>query len=322
MKAITNFRFFARKFGTSSKLVVRQATLRDADIITRRTVHEGWHIGPYDFRHYISFDPESFFIGEIGGEIAAHFGIIKFPNHYSGGGLIITDKYRRMGIASRCYSLTLSVCSDKSLTVGGDGSFEAMPILESLGFRRYWDTYGVKLSFEKVAKIITSTERFDSFVKPLNEVDLNKLLLYDQCVFGTERNDLMQRWINTPGSFGWAAIDKITNDITGYTVLKQAIRGGGTEIGMAMAPLYADNADVVKLLIKCAADECLKNPAIPKTKLEIVHPVGDSCGEEAAELMSELDAELIHIACRVYTNGVSPGRQMRKIYGIVSPTCD
>ena len=52
MKAITNFRFFARKFGTSSKLVVRQATLRDADIITRRTIQEVWHIGPYDFRHY------------------------------------------------------------------------------------------------------------------------------------------------------------------------------------------------------------------------------------------------------------------------------
>ena len=108
----------------------------------------------------------------------------------------------------------------------------------------------MKLSFEKVVKIKTSTEQFNSFVKPLNEVDLNKLLLYDQCVFGTKLNDLMQRWINTPGSFGWAAIDKNTNDITGYTVLKQVIRGGGTEIGRAMAPLYADNADVVKLLIR------------------------------------------------------------------------
>ena len=323
MRAISNLRFFARRFGTGSKLVVRQATLQDADIITRRTVQEGWHIGPYDFRNFISFDPKSFFIGEIGGEIAAHFGVIEFPkHHYCGGGLIITDKYRRMGIAHHCYSLTLSVCSDKSLTVGGDGSFEAMPILESLGFRRYWDTYSVKLSFEKIVKIITLTEQFNSFVMPLNEVDFNKLLQYDQCVFGTARNDLMQRWIDTPGSFGWAAIDKRTNDITGYTVLKQVIRAGGTEIGMTMAPLYADNVDVVKLLINCAAEECLKNPAIPKTKLEIVHPVGDNCGEEAAELMSELDAELFHIACRVYTNGVPPGRQMKKIYGIVSPTCD
>ena len=149
-----------------------------------------------------------------------------------------------MGIASHCYSHSLNNRSDKSLTVGTDGSFEAMPILESLGFRWYWDTYGVKLSFEKVVKIITSTEQFNSFVKTLNEVDLNKLLLYDQCVFGTKRNYLMQRWINTSGSFGWAAIDKNTNDITCYTVLKQVIRGGGTEIGMAMAPLYADNASL------------------------------------------------------------------------------
>ncbi len=105
-------------------------------------------------------------------------------------------------------------------------------------------------------------------------------------------------------------------------VLKQVIRDGGTEIGLAIAPLFADNKNTAKLLIKKAGQECLSNPAIPKTKLELFHPVGAVCGEGGPELMQELGAELTHIAYRIYTNGIPKGRQTRQIYGITSLTCD
>ena len=48
------------------------------------------------------------------------------------------------------------------------------------------------------------------------------------------------------------------------------MHGTGTEIGLAIAPLFADNAKIVKALLKTAADnQCLANDAVPKTKLEI-----------------------------------------------------
>ena len=33
-----------------SKFVLRGATAKEMDIVTRRAVREGWSIGPYDFR--------------------------------------------------------------------------------------------------------------------------------------------------------------------------------------------------------------------------------------------------------------------------------
>ena len=62
----------------------------------------------------------------------------------------------------------------------------------------------------------------------------------------------MERWINAPETFGFA-VEK-SNDLAGYIVIKQVIRGGGTEIGLSVAPFYADNAEIVKLLLKTTAE--------------------------------------------------------------------
>ena len=75
-----------------------------------------------------------------------------------------------------------------------------------------------------------------------------------------------------------------------------------------MAPLYAENAQIARLLLKTAVESCLANEAVLTTKLELFHPVGDNCGEGAAELMGELEADLTHIAYRMYAKGIPPGR--------------
>jgi hypothetical protein len=85
-----------------------------------------------------------------------------------------------------------------------------------------------------------------------------------------------------PGNLAWAAVDERSGTIHGYAIIKQVIRDGGTKIGLAMAPLYAENAQIAKLLLKTAAEYCPVNEAVPKTKLELFHPVGDNCGEGAA----------------------------------------
>ena len=145
-------------------------------------------------------------------------------------------------------------------------------------------------------------------------------------IFGTPRYTFINKWINAPGAFGWVAINQATdNTIMGYCVLKLVIRGGGTEIGLAIAPLFADNIHIAKMLLtllKTTAENCLANEVLPKTKLELFHPVRDECGENSSQLMTELEAELTHIAFRMYLKGIPFGRQTNKIYGIASPTFD
>jgi hypothetical protein len=321
---ILQVRLLARSFSTAGQLIFRSATAQDVDTITRRAVQEGWHVGPCDYPCAVDFDPKCFYVGEVDGELATHFSIITYPNnHYHGGGLIVTEKFRRTSYALRTVYKAMSICSE-NYTIGADVLLDSKSNFEMLGFRKLWNTNIAMVNPEKIVANLCKESRIPPRVdvKPICRTNLDRLFKYDQTVFGTPRHILMTSWISIPGSLGWTAVDKESDNIVGYAIVKEVIRDAGTEIGLAMAPLYADNAQIAKLLLKTAAEYCLANEAVPKTKLELFHPVGDNCGEGAAELMDELEAELTPIAYRMYTKGIPPGRQMQRIYGISSPTID
>ena len=319
-------KLLSRKLATTKALtsVFRNATAKDVDMFTRRTVADSVPIGPYDYTCGFAFDPKGFLVYEIDNELVNHICATRYPNHHSHiGGTIVTEKFRGKGYFKLSTQAMMEAC-DQNYTVGGD----IIPLLKDTLIRRYgfkiwWDTYIAKFSLHKiVAKLATLTVPEDVLVKSIRSIQLEKPLEYDRLVFGTDRRVFLEKWISTPGSFGWAALNAKSDKIVGYTVLKQAIRGGGTEIGMAMAPLYSDDVHIAKCLLKTAAEYCLTNDAVPKTELEMFHPVGDDCGENAPSLMKELEAELTFFTHRIYTKGIPLGRQTKKIYGIASPTFD
>ena len=323
LRIVNKLRFISRSYATANELIFRNASAKEADLITRRAIQEGWHVGPYDFPSIFAFDPKSYQLGEVDGEFAAHIGVIEYPkSHYHGGGVIVAEKFRKNRYGVQCVLKGMEVC-DPNYTIGTDVNLDSRSKYESLGWEKFWDTYVAMLDLEKIAaNLAKSGPPSGVAVKPVRDICLDKLVEYDEAVFGTPRHILMTRWVNIPGSLAWAAVDEKNGNVVGYAIVKQVIREGGTEIGLAMAPLYANDAKIVKLLLKTAAENCLANEAVPKTKLEIFHPVGDNCGEGAAELMDELEADLTHIAYRMYTKGIPPGRQMKKIYGIAAPSCD
>ena len=315
-------KFFTRTFATAKKSsIIRKATAKEVDLFTQHVIREGWHIGPYDYTCGYAFDPKGFFLQEIDGQFVSHTCAVKYPNHCSFlGGSVVAESFRGKGCYTFGIQKSMEAC-DQNYTVGGDAAPFLKSTLERFGFKTLWETYIAKFSLHKIAaKLATLTIPEDLNVKSIDSIQLEKVLEYDRLVFGTDRRVFLEKWINAPGSFGWVAI---RDGVVGYAVMKQAtIRGGGREIGMAMAPLYSDDVEIAKCLLKTAAEYCLANDAVPKSELEIVHPVGNGCGEGAPSLMNELEAELIHIAHRMYTKGVPEGRQMKKIYGIATPTFD
>ena len=318
-------RLIAKSFATaSSGLIFRPATVKDVDIFTRRTISEGWHVRPYDYPCAYAFDPEGFFIGEVDGELASHACAVRYPNHHAHiGGTVVTHKFRGKGFAIRSVWKAVDECNP-NYTIGADVFINLSHIVATrIGFETHWDSYLATFSLDKISKVYDKMA-FPTgvVVKSISKTNLEKLLKYDCNVFGVARHILVERWISVPGSHGWAAISEKNNNIVGYAIVKQVIRGAGTEIGLAIAPLFADDAQIAKALLKTAADSCLANEAVPKTKLEMFHPVGDNCGEGAPQMMEELEAELSCVAHRLYTKGVPPRRQLKKIYGIGSYTFD
>ena len=312
-----------RTFATANPATVfRRATARDVDCITQRIIKEGWHVGPYDYRCGFAFDPKGFFVREIDHELVSHVCAIRYPNSHSHlGGSMVSEKYRKRGYYAEDTRKALKFCNAK-YTMGGDIIPQLTPIAQREGFTKVWGTYAVSFDLQNIIEKLQNLKcPKDIHTKSLHEVESEKLLEYDRSVFGTDRRVFMKKWISAPGSFGYAAVDG-SDKLVGYIILKQAVRGGGTEIGLAIAPFYSDDPHIAKCLLKTAAERCLANEAVPKTKLEMVHPVGDICGEGAPLLMKELEAELIHITDRVYSKGVPSGRQTKKIYGIASPSFD
>ena len=94
------------------------------------------------------------------------------------------------------------------------------------------------LNLEKIVANLCRISSSNVDVEPIGRINLDRLLKYDQRVFGTPRQTFIKNWIRVSGSLGWAAVDKESDNVVGYAILKQVIRGGGTEIGLAMVPLY------------------------------------------------------------------------------------
>ena len=318
-----SIRLIARSSSTNNLgPVIRNATIKDVDTVTRRAIKEGWHVGPYDYQCAFDFDPKGMLMCELDGELVSHVKATRYPGNHSHVGLIITtDKYRKQGYYQLMSLKILDAC-DKDYTVGVEAGSETAGLLKRMGGKNEWKSYIATLRSEKVTQNLAEMKHPSdvSGVKSIHRVNLEKLLEYDCHVFGTGRQIFMERWINAPGTFGFA-VEK-SDDLAGYIVIKQVIRGGGTEIGLSVAPFYADNAEIAKLLLKTTAEYCLSNEAVPKTTLEMYHPVGDNCGQDAPQLMNELEAELTHIGYRMYNKGIPPGRQLKKIYGITSPSFD
>ena len=121
---VSNMRLklLTRKLATTKVLtsVFRNATAKDVHMFTRRTVADGRQIGPYDYPCAFAFDPKGFLVYEIDNELVTHACATRYPkNHSHAGGIIVTEKYRRMGYYKLSAQAIMELC-DQNYTVGCD----------------------------------------------------------------------------------------------------------------------------------------------------------------------------------------------------------
>ena len=107
-----------------------------------------------------------------------------------------------------------------------------------------------------------------------------------------------------------------------YIAVRQFTSDKGKEIQLGLAPLYANNDQIAKSLLKMAAEAYLSNDTTSISKIDLFYSDGGSTGHHASQLMQELEATAFHIGQRMYTRGVPPGRQQDKMYGIFLPAFD
>ena len=308
---------------SSSKFIVRGASAADLQFPTRFAVQNGWRpFGPGDYSCAYNFYPNGFFVGELDGKVISHIMAVKYAGHSTHIGSFQVDKeYRGNGYGEKTWDFAWKTL-DHSLTIGLDSLSYMIPMFESYGFSTVWENSIALLNFEKIIKNLEDfVHPADSVLKPIRTVDVKKLAEYDASVFGSSRQKLVENWIKIPGSQGWAVVDG-KGDVIGYTVVRPIILGVGAEIGLNMAPLYAENDQVASALLKVAAETCLKNEAIAATNFLLIHAHHSDHGRHASQLFAKVEAENQPFATRMYTKGIPQNIQLTKIYGITHPTFD
>ena len=307
----------------TKNFAVRVASVGDLNIPTRLGVMEDWHLGCNDLVSFHTFDPSGFFVGELDGEIISHINAVKYPSHSSFiGAFVVLKEHRGKGYGKQTWDVAWESL-DKRYTIGLDATNKNMVAkYESHGFRPVWNTLMVSLDLQKIIDKISGVESQPGIsLKPIKSVDVEKLLVYDTSVFGTPRQSFIEKWINNPGNVGWAAVNE-KEDVTGYAVVRQIIADKGADIQLGMAPLYADDDQIARALLKVAAETYQANEAICANKFELFCGDGGSYGRHASQLMTELEADCFLIGQRMYTGRIPPGRQQTKMYGIVLPAFD
>ena len=105
-------KFFTKMFSAAAatKLVLRGATAKDMDIVTRRAIKEGWSTGPYDYLCAYACNPKGCYMCEVDGQVVSHFIVTTYPNHHTHvDTIIITEEYRLKGFGKRTVSSIVDV---------------------------------------------------------------------------------------------------------------------------------------------------------------------------------------------------------------------
>ena len=307
--------------------VVRNASSEELDVAIRLGVSilPEWHVSPLEFSCAYAFDPTAVFLGELNNDVIALLCAFKHPGHSTFLSVfLVKEEHRGKGYGRKIWD-TVWESIDKSCTICLDAVVDMVPKYRSLGFQSVWETTVVSVDLEKICKTFAKVESpLGVEVKPIGTIEMEELIKYDSSVFGTSRNNFMEKWINIPDSLGWVAVNE-RGTVIGYTTAIPVISGPDMQLGLwAIRPLYADNDDIAKLLLKTAADAFLSRDDVSVTQFEMIVCGESEYGHRGMQLISGIETTTppIVIGPRMYTKGVPSGMQPHKVYGITSPAFD
>ena len=304
------------------KFEVRNASVENLKFPTHFAITNDWRFGPHDLLCAFEFDRSGSFVGELNGKIITHVNMTKYPGHSAFiGSFMCTEGDRGNGYGKMTWEKAWKSL-DHSCNIGLEALSHMIKKYEMLGFRAVWETLLAFLNFDKILRNLAGSDiPLGYSVKPIRDIDREKVILYDSSVFGTSRRVMMDRWLSIPGSMSWAALNN-NGEVAGFIVARPTIISKGTEFALTIDPFFADNYEIAKVLLKRAAKDCQENPAVPVSNFEMLFPKGGEAGPQAAQLAAQVDATTTLFSTRMYTKGIPHGRKINMEYSIIHPAFD
>ena len=272
----------------------------------------GWQLGIDDNEVFYATDPTGFFLGEVDGEAVSCISAVKFEEMFAFIGLYVVEKaYRGKGYGLALFRHSMATLSS-TYNCGLDCTSEMVPIYEKWGFKSTWIN---RLMVFDVSHCVTYLDTFNPpagvLVQPAKQVDLDLLSAYDTAAFGAPHHRCLKALLEAPNAINLAATNS-SGDILGFISARRTI---SEEDGWNIAPLFADNGQIARTLLKHIYKELAKE--VSKRKVVIMEIPAD-INPEAMALAEELNGKFLLDMNRMFTKG-APNIPKEKIFSFVSP---
>ncbi len=266
-------------------------------------VRQNWRPCRNDIECYLALDPTALRVGLLNGKPIAVQAMFKYAHGYRhGGAYVVDEQYRGQGFGPNL----LRECIKKSAPITNLSGYSCPELTNwlekslNISSRWYGSSYNLDI-LKSLERLKTNLDISYATVKRINKINIQDLYNYDRFVFGYNRKNFLEMWLNTPGSHSRVAIDK-EGFIIGYITVRIAlIQDEGYKIG----PLFAKNIEVAKLLLNEVFEEVRECGASCSTSVIADSPVGRN--PEARKLMQSVDAKYLANFELVTTNGFPRG---------------
>lgn len=203
---------------------------------------EGWNPGLQDAASFHAADPEGFLMAELEGEPVGCISAVAYPGGFGFIGLyIVVPEFRGCGIGGALWRQAMQRLN--GVNIGLDGVVAMQDAYARSGF---------KLAYRNVRYATSDLPSPGPLLDGLRlvratEVPFEDLQTYDRRFFPAEREAFLRTWIRQPGGLALAVLGP--DGIRGMGVIRPCREGH------KVGPLFADNAEIAKLLLLTLASQ-------------------------------------------------------------------
>ena len=188
--------------------------------ILKRGHDEGSILTQGDRKNYYNIDPTGYFVGKLYGETISNICILKQNAKYAYIGQCVVEKsYRGKGYGGKRFEHALNGV-DSSYNIALDAVLKLVPCYEKHGFQRAWVSHRYMNGGGSIMSMEDEPTQDDDTIRPTAEIDFSKLTEYDTEVFGVVRQSFLKRWLTTPHTKRFVAVDG-KGELQGYIVIKK-----------------------------------------------------------------------------------------------------
>lgn len=258
---------------------------------------EQWNPGLADRAHFLTQDPDGFFLGRLDGRPVSAVSVVVYDDAYAFLGFyLVRPELRGRGLGLATWRAGLEHAGSR--TVGLDGVVAQQDKYRESGFSFAYRT--LRYSGVPTPGALAGAPTGD-LVEVGEDVDLARAVAdYDRRCYPADRPDFVARWVGAPHHTAYACVRD--GGVSGYGVIRPA------RDGHRIGPLFADTAQDAAVLF----DALTASAAGSAVMLDVPEP-----NQAGLALAKSRGLEEVFETARMYTGPVRPLSD-HKIFGVTT----